>query len=197
MKKFISIVLSACLICTFFTACSSLSADMTEENITATVDTAMTALKDFDSDALDTYVDSSTLSVIIGYAEKHDQFAKLGRAIFENLTYEITSIDTDAATVTLSVKNKDLSSVASEFAENLKSSYSTIALLGKLSDENFLDESLGTLCDSIDSVEMSDSSVEIMLTVTQEDDHLVLGFDDEAENEVSGGALDAIKSIYS
>lgn len=197
MKKTFSIFLSVLLICLCFAGCSGPNADMTEENITATVDTVMTALKDFDTEKLEKYVDSSTLSTILGYAKDHQQFVDLGKAIFENLTYEVTSVDLDNSTVTVSISNKDLYQVASDFAQNLKSSYSTIQLLTKLSNDSFLDRKLGVLCESIDSAEMLPDSTEITLTVEQSDKNLVLVFDEPAENIISGGALSAIKEIYS
>ncbi|MGN1420197.1 MAG: hypothetical protein ACI4XC_01625 [Eubacterium sp.] len=197
MKKIFSVFLSALLICLCFAGCSGPNAEMTEENITATVDEAMTALKEFDTEKLEKYVDSSTLSTILGYAKDHQQFIDLGKAIFENLTYEVTAVDLENSTVTVSVCNKDLYEVASDFAQNLKSNYSTIQLLSKLSNDSFLDRKLSVLCESIDSAEMLPDSAEITLTVEQDSKNLVLVFDDDAENQVSGGALSAIKEIYS
>lgn len=197
MKKIFSIFLSVMLIFLCFAGCSGPNAEMTEENITATVDTAMTALKDFDTEKLEKYVDSSTLSTILGYAKDHQQFVDLGKAIFENLTYEVTAVDLDNSTVTVSISNKDLYQVASDFAQNLKSNYSAIQLLSKLSNDSFLDRKLGVLVESIDGAEMLPDSTEITLTVEQSDKNLVLVFDENAENQVSGGALSAIKEIYS
>ncbi|MGN1329034.1 MAG: hypothetical protein ACI4V4_04970 [Eubacterium sp.] len=197
MKKIFSIFLSTLLICLCFAGCSGPNAEMTEENITATVDTAMTALKEFDTENLEKYVDSSTLSTILGYANEHQQFIDLGKAIFENLTYEIKSIDLDNSTVTVSVSNKDLYDVASDFAQNLKSNYSTFQLLSKLSNDSFLDRKLGILCESINDANMLPDSAEITLTIEQDSKNLVLVFDEDAENQVSGGALSAIKEIYS
>jgi hypothetical protein len=170
---------------------------MTEENVTKTVNQVTTALQEFDSKKLDKYVDSSTLSVIMKYAESHDQFAELGKAIFRNLEVEITDIDLENATVTLSVKNKDLYSVASNFAQNLKNNYSTLSLLNKLNDDNFLDTSLNELCTSIDSAQMSDSASTMTLDIKQGKKNLILSFDSDDESVVSGGALNAIKEIYS
>lgn len=120
MKKILSLILCTILICLSFAGCSGPNAEMTEENITETVNTAFTALKEFDTEALEKYVDSPTLSIIMSYAKEHEQFVELGKAIFENLQVEIKKIDTQTSTVTLSVKNKDLFAVASDFAENLK-----------------------------------------------------------------------------
>lgn len=198
MKKIVSVLLCAVIICLSFTGCAGRpNADMTEENINATVDTAVAALKDFDIDRLEKYVDSSTLSVILGYAEKHGQFADLGKAIFENLTYEVTAVDTDAATVTLSVKNKDLYEPASDFTQELKDNYTTLQLLSKITNDDFLDRKLGELCDLIDAAELQSDNTEITLSIETADDNLVLIFDETAENAVSGGALTAVKQIYS
>ena len=106
MKKTLSILLCLAFMLVSFTACSSNA--MTEKNVTKTVDTAFAALKEFDTDTLQKYVDSSTLNTIVGYAEKHEQLKQLGQAIFENVDYEIKSIDLDKKTVTVTVKNKDL-----------------------------------------------------------------------------------------
>ena len=84
MKKLLSLVL-ALLLALSFAGCSGSTA-MTEKNVTATVDQAFSALKDFNTKKLEKYVDSKTLSVIITYANKHDQFADLGKALFKNLS---------------------------------------------------------------------------------------------------------------
>lgn len=196
MKKIIGILLCAIMIALSFTACSA-NNEMTEENIEKTVDAAFSALVEFDTDKLDKYVESSTLSVIIGYAEKHDQFVDLGKAIFANLTYEITNIDVENAQVTVSVKNKDLFQAASEFAQELKTNYSTLQLLRKLDDDEFLDRKLNALCESIANARITDASTEITLKVEQGKKNLVLVFNSEAEDSVSGSALNAIKNIYS
>ncbi len=195
MKKTLSLVL-ALILCLSFTACSGPNAEMTEENITETVATVETALKEFDTEALDKYVDSATLSVIIKYAEEHEQFSQLGKAIFENLELEVKEIDIDNKTVTVTAKNKDLSEATSEFAEKLQSNYSNFALLKKLNDDAFLDEKLTELQDKINACQMMDSGVDIVLNIEQDSKNLVLSFDENAEDTVSGGALSAIKRIY-
>lgn len=195
MKKIISLLL-ALILCLSFTACSGPNADMTEENITETVAAVETALKNFDTDDLDKYVDSSTLSVIIGYAESHEQFADLGRAIFANLEMDITNIDMENKTVTVTAMNKDLSAATSEFAQSLKDSYSTFALLRKLSDDTFLDEKLAELQGTIANCQLMDEGIEIVLNIEQGSKNLVFSFDSLDEDAVSGGALSAIKEIY-
>ena len=195
MKKTLSLVL-ALILCLSFTACSGPNAEMTEENITETVATVETALKEFDTEALDKYVDSATLSVIIKYAEEHEQFSQLGKAIFENLELEVKEIDIDNKTVTVTAKNKDLSEATSEFAEKLQSNYSNFALLKKLNDDAFLDEKFTELQDKINACQMMDSGVDIVLNIEQDSKNLVLSFDENAEDTVSAGALSAIKSIY-
>lgn len=194
MKKGIALFLSIVFIICCFSACAKTSAEMTQENITATADTVFTALKEFNTEDLETYVSSSTLSVIMSYAKQHEQFAELGRAMFANLTYEITAIDTANKTVTLSVSNKDLAQVAGDFASDLMGKYSTFNLLSNLSSDTWLDSNLSILTDDIDAAPMMSQPAEITVPVQQADDNLVFVFDEDAENGVSGGALGAIKS---
>ena len=194
MKKGIALFLSIVLIICCFSACAKTSAEMTQENITATADTVFTALKEFNTEDLETYVSSSTLSVIMSYAKQHEQFAELGRAMFANLTYEITAIDTANKTVTLSVSNKDLAQVAGDFASDLMGKYSTFNLLSNLSSDTWLDSNLSILTEDIDAAPMMSQPAEITVTIQQADDNLVFAFDENAENGVSGVALGAIKS---
>lgn len=194
MKKIVALFLSTVMILLCFSGCSSTSAEMTEENITATTDVVFTALKEFNTDDLETYVSSSTLSFIMSYAKKQEQFADLGKAMFENLTYEITSIDTANQTITLSVSNKDLAQVAGDFANDLMSNYSTFSLLNNLSSDTWLDSNLAILTEDIASAPMMSQPAEITLTIQQNEENLVFQFDETAENSVSGGALGAIKN---
>ncbi len=193
MKKTVSLILAVIMIAATFASCTGPNADMTEENITATVDTAFTALVEFDTETLTKYVDSSTLNVIIGYAEDHDQFVQLGKEIFANLTYEIKSIDTENKTVTVSVKNKDLYLTAQAFTVQLTQKYSTLQLLNLLKSDAWLDNNLSELTADIAEAKMLEESTDITLTIDDSGKNLVLGFDENAENGVSGGALAAIK----
>lgn len=187
--------IALCLAMIFsFSGCSG-SNEMTRENVTETVEAAFTALNEFDEKALDKYVDSKTLSYILGFAKDHEQFSELGRAIFENLEFEIENIDLDAKTVDVSVKNKYLSMVASSFTRKLLDEHSKLQLLNLLNDDYFLDASLGELVDGINAAQMQDESVTITLKIVQGKKNLTLSFDDEAENAVSGGALEAIKTL--
>lgn len=194
MKKTLSILLCLAFMLVSFTACSSNT--MTEKNVTKTVDTAFAALKEFDTDTLQKYVDSTTLNTIVGYAEKHEQLKQLGQAIFENVDYEIKSIDLDKKNVTVTVKNKDLAQGASEFANELKKDYSAFQLLAKLSDDTFLDSRLAQLKEKIADAQMEENGVDITLNIEQGSKNLKLTFDDTAENAVSGGALSSIKAIF-
>lgn len=194
MKKILSLALSVLLIAAVFSACSSKPGSaMTEENVTATVDTAFTALQEFDKDTLDTYVDSPTLDVIMGFAKDHEQFTELGKAIFGSLSYEIKSIDLENKTVTLTVKNKELSGIAADFTRELLSKYSTFDLLAQLNSDLWLNNNLSVLTERISAAPLKADGVDITLSITQEKRHLVLSFDDAAEDAVSGGALSAIK----
>lgn len=196
MKRVLSIALVFILIATLLCGCSSApNADMTEKNVRKTVDVAFEALKDFDIETLDTYVKSSTLTQIITFAEEHDQFKALGRAIFANLSYEIKEIDLDAALVTITVNNKDLEEAAKKFMDGLLGDFSLMELLSQLNDDSWLDSNLSILTSSIDKCEMNPEPTEITLKIREGAENLVLRFGTDAENAVSGGALGAIKSI--
>lgn len=196
MKKTISVILSVIFIALALCSCSGPTAELTEENVTATVDAAMTALTEFDTKELEKYVDSQTLDFILKYANEKKQFRELGKALFENLTYEIKDIDLENQTVTLSVRNKNLYIPALLFVQNLLKNYSTLELLQNLKNDSWLDENLTELTSEIGKAEMQAASVDITLTIKQEKKNLVLGFNDDAENNVSGGALSAIKSLF-
>lgn len=194
MKKIISAILVLSIVFVF-AGCSGPNAELTEENITETVNVAVDALKEFDTEQLDKYVESSTLSYIVGFAEDHEQFAELGRAIFKNLTVDVKSIDIENKTVTVTVRNKDLEQAAYDFTQDLLSNYTKIQLLGKLTNDSWLDSNLSTLVNEIKKAKMSDQGIDVTLTIRQDKKNLVLCFDETAENAVSGGALGAVKSI--
>lgn len=194
MKKIIGAILVLSIVFVF-AGCSGPNAELTEENITETVNVAVDALKEFDTEQLDKYVESSTLSYIVGFAEDHEQFAELGRAIFKNLTVDVKSIDIENKTVTVTVRNKDLEQAAYDFTQDLLSNYTKIQLLGKLTNDSWLDSNLSTLVSEIGKAKMSDQGIDVTLTIRQDKKNLVLCFDETAENAVSGGALGAVKSI--
>ena len=176
---------------------SGLTDSVDEANVTATIQAIEKGLKSFDTDVFSACVKSSTLEYIVGFSKGHTQFSDLGKAIFENLTMDIKNIDLNKKTVTLSVNNKQLYIVASNFAGNLKSSYSTTQLLNLLKDDTFLDSSLSTLIDGIKGAQIKEQPEEITLTFEQKDGYLVFNFDETAESAVSGGALKAVKDVWS
>lgn len=192
-KILLSVVLAVALAFSF-SSCSK-SVELTEENVIETVAVVEESLKKFDTKKLEKYVNSSTLSTIMRYADKHKQLKELGKAIFSDLSITVDDVDIKNQTVTVTVKNKDLSSVASDFAEKLKNNYSAVQLLNKLDDEDFLDFSLNQLVESMDAVD-DETEVTVTLNVKKGDKNLVLTFDDDSEDAVSGGALTAIKNIY-
>lgn len=175
-------------------ACSS-GAKLTQENVIKTVETVETALKEFDTDTLQKYVSSATLDYIIKFSENHEQFAELGRAIFRDLEMEVESVDLENQTVTVTVRNKKLTNAASSFSKKLKERYSSFQLLQKLNDESFLDSSLGELVESIADAQLITETT-VTLNIEQGKKNLILSFDTDAEDAVSGGALQAIKKIF-
>lgn len=187
----IALVLSMVL---SFSSCSSSSNAMNEENVKATVEIVETALKEFDTKTLKKYVDSTTLSYILNFADKHEQFVTLGKAIFKDMEIEIKEINIDQRKVTIAVTNRELSFPAKLFASDLLAQNSKLSLLSKLEDDDFLTESLTKLLDLIDSSKTT-ATITVDLRIKQEKKNLVLSFDEEAENAVSGGALTAITSI--
>ncbi len=176
-------------------ACSA-GTELNENNINQTVQKVEKALKDFDEDELKKYVESQTLSKIISVSSGNKQFKRLGKAIFENLSMEITEIDLQKSTVTLSVLNKDLEQGASDFARELRENYTNVQLLSKLKDEGFLSVKVDYLEEEISKAPMLESSTTITLSVKKSKKNLVLVFDEDAENAVSGGALGAIMKAF-
>lgn len=191
-KKLVCIFLCIATVLTF-SSCSK-KVEITEENINEAVKTVETALKEFDTKTLKKYVESETLSYIIKFAENKEQFADLGKAIFSNLTLEVDSVDTEKGTVTVKVSNNDLYSTASMFVFNLTNLYSTSEILSLLNSDSFLDKNLKELSEKIAKQPLAVQKT-ITLTVTQGKRNLVLSFDEDAEDAVSGGALNAIKSF--
>lgn len=196
MKRIFILLLCAAVLVFSLTGCSA-NNELTEENVEKTVNATVEALKEFDTEELNKYVDSQTLSVIAKYADKHQQFKDLGKAIFKDLSCEITNIDLENKQVTLKVSNKNLYDIANNFANELKSNYSTFSLLSKLDDEDFLDRKLNGLFENMDSGIQTFSTVEITLNIEQGKKNLVLVFDSEAENAVSGKALGAVMGVFS
>lgn len=197
MKKALKVITSILLILSMvfsLSACSS-GAKLTQENVIKTVEIVETALKEFDTEKLQKYVSSTTLDYIIKFSNNHEQFAELGRAIFKDLEMEVESVDLENKTVTVTVRNKKLTNAASSFSKKLKERYSSFQLLQKLDDESFLDSSLGELVESIADAQLT-TEANVTLNIEQGKKNLILSFDADAEDAVSGGALQAIKKIF-
>lgn len=192
---------SMCIFLCFLLAISlsgcSGNVEITEKSINQTVSKVEKALKSFDEKDLKKYVESDTLSSILSVSNGKKQFKELGQAIFEELSMEVVSFDIEKATVTVSVKNRELSKIAEDFAKNLNKNYSSFQLLGKLQDEGFLNSKLNVLKEKIANAEMQSEATEITLNIKKEKGNLVLVFDDNGENAVSGGALGAIMKTFS
>lgn len=189
-----SICLFLCFIMTFALGGCSGGTNMSERNITKTVEKVEAALKTFDRETLEKYVSSQTLKYILGLSKNRPQLAELGQVMFEKLEIEIKAVDIEKETVTLLVKNRDMRETAKNFSDKLISQYSSLELLSKLNDSAFLDTSLAELKSEIAEATVPDNPVEITVVVKAGDKNLVLEFDEAAEDAVSGGALTAITS---
>ena len=108
---------------------------------------------------------------------------------------EVESVDLENKTVTVTVRNKKLTNAASSFSKKLKERYSSFQLLQKLDDESFLDSSLGELVESIADAQLT-TEANVTLNIEQGKKNLILSFDADAEDAVSGGALQAIQKIF-
>lgn len=192
LQKMMCIFLCAAVVLGF-SSCSK-NVEMTEENVSQTVETVETALREFDTKTLKKYVESETLSYILKFAESKEQFADLGRAIFSALTLEAQEIDLEKGTVTVKVVNRSLSITATMFVHDLTNLYKGTALLSKLNDDDFLDKNLSKLNGQIEQQPIG-SEETVTLKVAPGKKNLVLTFDETAENAVSGGALGAVKSF--
>lgn len=196
MKKLISLSLAILLIAISFSACSQKpNNEFTQENVTKTVTTAFDALKNVDTETLETYVSSSTLSILSSYIDKKDQFKELGKAMFANLSYEIKDINLENNTVTVAVINKDLKASTEKYTKSLLKAYTKIQLLQRLNDDKWLDNNLSKLTAQIEKAQIQKEPTEITISIQQKSNNLVLVFDETAEDAVSGGAIGAIKNI--
>ncbi len=171
---------------------------ITEDNVTKAVSIVEKALREFDRDTLQKYVDSKTLKYIFQFAEKNEQVAEIGRLMFENLEMTVKSVDEENKTVTVEVKNKDLALVGERYSRLLKakSKGSTVEMLKLFGDEEFLDISVKTLTAQISRATIPDNPTEITLTVKEGKKNLVLYFNEAAEDAVSGGAVNAITNAF-
>ena len=192
-----SMCIILCFLMAFSLSACSAGTELNEQNINNTVARVEKALKDFDEKELKKYVESDTLSKILAVSGGKEQFEELGEAIFDDLSIKVESINLEESTVTVSVLNKDLYQVASDFATKLSENYTDMQLLGKLNDENFLNTNLSVLTEQIEDAQMQQEAQTVTLQVKKGAKNLVLVFDEEAENAVSGGALGAIMKTFS
>lgn len=192
-----SMCIFLCLLMAFSLSACSAGTELTEQNVNWTVAKVEKALKDFDEEELKKYVESDTLSKILAVSNGKEQFDELGEAIFDDLSIKVESVDLANSTVTVSVTNKDLYQIAADFAENLNKTYTEFQLLGKLNDEDFLNKTLSQLTEQIDNASMQETPVTLDLGIKKGKKNLILVFDEDAENAVSGGALGAIMKTFS
>ena len=192
IKKSLSLIL--CFVLTLaLSACSS-ETSINEENVNNTVTAVEKALKDFDRLSLKAYVKSSTLETILNLSKSHSQFTALGQAMFEKLEISVKSFDKKNQTVTLLVKNRDMAEIGANFAKELTDGRSALDMMKLLNDDAFLDSSIKKLTAEISEATVPDNPTEITVSIEKGNNNLILVFDEEDENAVSGGALTAIKN---
>ena len=199
MKKISKAVICTVMIFSIifsFVGCSA-KLEITEATAKETIETAVEALKNFDIDELDKYVKSDTLSIIIGLAKDHEQFAELGKAMFEGLSIEVKSVDIENKTIEAEVVNRNLYAIASNFAYDITSNYTTMQMLSLLESEFFLDNSLQELTDKIKAEPISTQAKTITLKIVENKRNLAIEVDETAEDAISGGALYAVKGLIS
>lgn len=195
IKRGICLILAVAMTLSL-SACSG-AKSMSEENIIETVAKVEKALMDFDRVTLQNYVKSSTLKTILDLSKNHSQFSALGKAMFEKLEIEVKSVDKKNKTVTLLVKNRDMSDIASRFTKELVKGKNVVQLMALLNNDSFLDAALSKLTAEISEATVPDNPTEVTVSIEKGKDNLILNFDETAEDAVSGGVLTAIKNSFS
>lgn len=193
IKKGICLVIAFAMTLTF-SACSG-AKSMSEKNINATVAKVEKALQEFDKVTLKKYVKSTTLGTILSLSDSHPQFKALGQSMFEKLTISVKSIDKKNSTVTLLVNNRDMSQIAAEFTKEITAGKSTVDLIRLLGNDTFLNTSLAKLTAQISEATVPDNPKEITVSVEKGNENIILDFDYNAEDAVSGGVLTAVKAV--
>ncbi len=207
-KKLLCILLCLAM-CFGFGGCSS--NELSEKNVTATVEKVEQAFKDLNVATLGKYIKFGTLtnlsnslgedvdladSISIGSLSDLKPFANLCNIIFANLEIEIESINLEEMTVDVSITNNDFYSPAIKYAYNLKKNYNTQELIGLLSNQKRFEEKLNELITSLENAEATTKTTTATLKIEQGDKNLVLVLDKNAEQAVTGGVLTAIMIVY-
>ena len=171
---------------------------MTEDNITKTVALVEKALRDFDRDTLQKYVNSKTLDYIIKLAGNKEQFDAIGKLLFEKLEMSVKSVDLDNQTVTVEIKNRDMALIGKRYANMIKvrTKSKPMEMLKLLEDDSFLDISVKSLTAQISRATVPDNPVEATLSVKKGAKNLVLSLSNEAEDAISGGVISAISGLF-
>lgn len=207
LKKAVCIVL--CLtMCFGFSGCSS--NELTEDNVTQTVEKVEKALKNLNITTLQKYARSETISSFSGYLgangstgsidlktlSKLTPFIDLCDAIFENMTMEVVSIDLEAQTVDVAINNKDLYTTTCLFAYYLKKDYSTQQLLNIVANEEKLEKQVDALLEDFEEAEMMSEPQIVTLKIEQGENNLILVFDKDAEHAVTSGVVTAFLAVF-
>ena len=178
-------------------ACSASA--MTEDNITKTVALVEKALREFDRESLQKYVNSKTLNYILKLTNNNEQVDTIGKLLFEKLEITVKAVDVENRQVTVEILNRDMALIGERYSNMLQHypNDSPLGMLGLLGDEKFLDISVRSLTAQISAATVPDNPTEVTLKVSKGAKNLVLYFDEEAEDAVSGGVVTAISEAFS
>lgn len=191
MKKIISLAL-VLIMGISFASCGSKNDTKAVE---ASVDKAVTALKKYDTESINKYVESDDLKSIQEGIDGIEGADKLVKAIFSKLSYEISdvSIKDNHATVSMAVTTKDLKSVASSYMMSMLGSY----LKGEVDtkNESFIQEQLTVITDMVNADTVGTTSANVNVALENKDGTWVIILDDTVEDAIMGGAASTIKSI--
>lgn len=207
-KTIICIILCLAM-CFGFGGCSS--NELSESNVTATVDKVEQAFKDLNVATLAKYIKFGTLSnlssslgedvnladsISVSDVSQLKPFVSLCDIMFANLEIEINSINLEEMTVDVSITNADYYQQSMIFAYNLKKNYNLQELLSLMANQQRFEEKLGELITSLEETEVQTKTIEATLTIEQGDKNLVLVLDKNAERAITGGVLTSIMTIY-
>ena len=198
IKKLLCLLLCTLMVFSF-SGCSSKK--LSEENVNKTIETVENAFIDASVVTLNKYTKFDTvLSNKIKVDPKNlggkKKLLELTKVLFENLEIEVNSVDLEEMTVTLNVTNKVTYLTTDNFLTNLKKSNSVTQIITNLSDDEFVTKNVDIYIKELEKAPIASSPRTITVKFEQGKHNLVLLFDDEAINAITGGASEALKKNF-